>query len=44
MSVCRLSVCRIVYCGQTVRDIPIACKEVEQERGDDISIGTISTV
>ena len=36
-----LSVFRVVYCGQTVQDRPIVCVEVEQECGDEISIGTI---
>ena len=36
-----LSVCRVVYCGQTVQDRPIVCIEVEWECGDEISIGTI---
>ena len=35
------SVYCVVHCGQTVQDRPIAYKEVEQECGDDISIGTI---
>ena len=29
LSVCRLSVCRVVYCGQTVQDMHIVCIEVE---------------
>ena len=40
LSVC-LSVCRVVYCGQTVQAKPMVCIEVEYEWGADISIGTI---
>ena len=40
-SVCRLLVCRVVYCGQTVQDRPMLFMEVEHECEDDISIGTI---
>ena len=36
-----LSVCCIVYYGQTVQDRPIVCIEVGQECWDEISIGTI---
>ena len=41
LSVCRLSisVCRVVYYGQTVQDSPIVCVEVEHKCGNEISIG-----
>ena len=41
LSVCRLSVCRVMYCDQTVQDRPMVCIEVEYECWDEISIGTI---
>ena len=38
-----LSVYCVAYCGHTVQDSPVVCREVEYECWDDISIGTIST-
>ena len=36
-----LSVCFVVYCGQTVQDVTIMCKEVKWECEFDISIRSI---